>query len=403
MMKLTGKAWGRFQIKEERGRGGMAVVYKAYDCILQRTVALKVLLPMLAANKEFTQRFRREAITAANLRHPNIVVIFDVGAHDQFQYIVMEYLDGQTLQHEIQKTGRLPLARVLGILGPLAGALDYAHQQGLVHRDVKPANIIIGQSDQVTLTDFGLVKAGRGSQITAQGSAMGTLRYMSPEQAMGRELNSRADVYSLGVVVYEMLVGETPFTGSTPYETLHSLIYKPPPPPSQRDPRINPGVEGAVLRALAKEADQRFSTAGEFVQAVARAAGASPGTDLVITTGALQREAVLLLTTTDGRRFPVYRGGTTIGRDAANDIVLPYRQISRHHAQIRCSPSGCTVADLGSTNGTFVSGTRLSSRRQYPLRPGDQLGIGPIVLETTRPASRGQADVATTSVGFSGI
>jgi serine/threonine protein kinase len=315
----------------------------------------------------------------------------------------MEYLDGETLQREIQKTGQLPLTRILGIAGQLAGALDYAHEQGLVHRDVKPANIIVGASDQVTLTDFGLVKAGRRSQITGEGSTMGTLRYMSPEQAMGRELDSRADVYSLGVVAYEMLVGETPFTGSTPYETLHSVIYKPPPPLSQRNPRIPLGVESAVLRALAKEPDKRFGTAGEFVQAVARAAGAGPGTDLVITTDALQREAVLLLTTADGRQFHVYRGGATIGRDAANDIVLPYRQISRHHAQIQCSPSGCTVADLGSTNGTFVNGTRLSSRRRYPLRPGDQLGIGPIVLETTRPASRGQTDVATTSVGFNGI
>ena len=403
MRDLTGKAWGRFQIKEERGRGGMAVVYKAYDGILQRTVALKVLLPMLAANTEFTQRFRREAITAANLRHPNIVVIFDVGSHEQFQYIVMEYLDGQTLQREIQKTVPLSVARVLGILGQLAGALDYAHQQGLVHRDVKPANIIIGASNHVTLTDFGLVKAARGSKITGEGSTMGTLRYMSPEQAMGRELDSRADVYSLGVVIYEMLVGETPFTGTTPYETLHCLIYKAPPPLSQRNPRIAPGVETTVLRALAKEADRRFSTAGEFAQAIARAAGPGPGADLVITTDSLQREAILLLVTADGRRFPVHRGGVTIGRDAGNGIVLPYSQVSRRHAQIQCSQTGCTVMDMGSTNGTFVNGTPIASRKRHPLRPGDQLGIGPIVLKATRPASSGQPDAATTSVGFSGI
>jgi serine/threonine protein kinase len=403
MKDLTGKAWGRFQIKEERGRGGMAVVYKAYDCILQRTVALKVLLPMLAANREFTERFRREAITAANLRHPNIVIIFDVGSHEQFQYIVMEYLSGKTLQREIQETGPLPIARVLGILGQLAGALDYAHGQGLVHRDVKPANIIIDSSGHITLTDFGLVKAARRSTITAEGSAMGTLRYMSPEQAMGRELNSRADVYSLGVVVYEMLVGETPFTGTTPYETLHCLIYKAPPPLSQRNPRIAPGVESAVLRALSKEADRRFSTASEFAQALAGAAELGPGMDLVITTDSLQREAVLFLATADGRRFPVHRGGVTIGRDAGNDIVLPYRQVSRQHAQIQCSQTGCTVMDMGSTNGTFVNGTPLASMKRHPLRPGDQLGIGPIVLKATRPGSSGQPDAATASVGVSGI
>ena len=403
MMRLTGKAWGRFQIKEDRGRGGMAVVYKAYDGILQRTVALKILHPTLAANDEFTERFRREAITAANLRHPNIVVIFDVGSHEQYQYIIMEYLEGQTLQREIQDTGRLPFARILSILGQLAGALDYAHEQGLVHRDVKPANIIIGRSDHVTLTDFGLVKAAQRSQITGEGSTMGTLRYMSPEQAMGRDLDSRADVYSLGVVVYEMLVGETPFTGSTPYQTLHSLIYNPPPPLSLRNPRIAPGVESAVLRSLAKDADKRFGTAGEFVQALARAAGSGPGVDLITKTDSLHRETVLLLTTADGRRFAVHRGRAAIGRDAENDIVLPYGQISRRHAQIQCSGSGCTVADLGSTNGTFINDTRLSLRKRYPLRPGDQLRIGPVLLQATRPAASGEAIPGTASVGFGGL
>lgn len=138
------------------------------------------------------------------------------------------------------------------------------------------------------------------------------------------------------------------------------------------------------------------------MHAIACAAGAGPGSDLVVTTDALQREVVLLLTTTDGRQFPVYRGGATIGREAANDIVLPYRQISRHHAKIQCSPPRCTVADLGSTNGTFVNNTPLSPRKRYPLRPGDRLGIGPVVLQASRPAPSGQTGVATTSVGFGG-
>jgi serine/threonine-protein kinase len=402
MKDLTGKSWGRFQILEERGRGGMAIVYKAYDGILQRTVALKVLLPLLAANQEFTQRFRREAITAANLRHPNIVVIFDVGSHEQFQYIVMEYLKGPTLQSEIQARGPLPTARVLRILGQLAGALDYAHEQGLVHRDVKPANIIIGDCDHVTLTDFGLVKAARASKITSEGAAMGTLRYMSPEQAMGRELDSRADIYSLGVVVYEMLVGETPFTGTTPYETLHCLIYKPPPPLTQRNPRIAPGVESAVFRALSKDASARFGTAAEFAQAILCAAEPGSGADMVVTTDALRREASLLLVTADGRKFPIHRGGATIGRDADNDVVLPYRQVSRRHAQIQCSRTSCTVMDMGSTNGTFVNGTPLAPRKRHPLGPGDQLGIGPVALKVTRPATTEKYGAATTGMDLSG-
>jgi serine/threonine protein kinase len=402
MMDLTGKAWGRFRILEERGRGGMAIVYRAYDGILQRTVALKVLLPLLAANQEFTQRFRREAITAANLRHPNIVVIFDVGSHEQFQYIVMEYLEGPTLQREIQGVGPLPAARMLRILGQLADALDYAHEQGLVHRDVKPANIMIDACDRVTLTDFGLVKAARASQITGEGAAMGTLRYMSPEQAMGRELDSRADIYSLGVVVYEMLVGETPFTGTTPYETLHCLIHKPPPPLTRRNLRIAPGVENAVFRALSKDASARFSTAAEFAQAIACGAEPGSGAEMMGATDALRREAILLLVATDGRKFPVYRGGAMIGRDAGNDVVLPYRQVSRRHAQIQCSQASCTVMDMGSTNGTFINGTPLAPKKRHPLGPGDQLAIGPVALMVTRPATIGRRGVATMGADLSG-
>jgi len=395
MQDLTGNAWGRFQIIEERGRGGMAVVYKAYDGVLERTVALKVLLPLLAANEEFTQRFRREAITAANLKHPNIVVIYDVGSHERFQYIVMEYLKGPTLQQEIQQKGAMPFARVMSILGQLADALDYAHQQGLVHRDVKPANIIIGNQDHVTLTDFGLVKAARSNKITAEGAAMGTLKYMSPEQAMGRELGSRSDVYSLGVVVYEVLAGEAPFTGTTPYQTLHELIYEPPPPLSRRNPQVKVRVERVVLKALAKEPDRRFGTAGEFARALATATGVGPTVEWRAKTDALKREVVLRLITSDGRKFPVYRGTVTIGRDTGNDIVIPVQQVSRHHAQIHCEQTGCRVLDTESTNGTSVNGESIPPRQPRPLQPGDVLGIGPVTLLVTQPSPSDQLKLNT--------
>ncbi len=406
MVELTGKAWGRFQIIEERGRGGMAVVYKAYDSILQRTVALKVLLPLLAANEEFTRRFRREAITAANLRHPNVVVIYDVGSHENFQYIVMEYLEGLTLQQEIQQRGALPMSRVMSILRQLAGALDYAHQQGLVHRDVKPANVIIGAQDQATLTDFGLVKAAGGRRITGEGAAIGTLKYMSPEQAAGKEADSRSDLYSLGVVIYEMLVGETPFTGTTPYQTLHNLMYKPPPPLSERNPRISPAVERVVLRALSKDPRQRFGAAGEFAQALAAACGIDAAGDLLSQTELVRRDSVLTLTTPDGRQFSVPRGTATIGRDTGNEIVLPVRQVSRHHAQIQCGATGCSIVDMGSTNGTFINGSPIPPRRRQPLRPGDVLGIGPVVLLVTLPNAPAspirpdQQDAKTTNMEF---
>jgi len=395
MQDLVGRAWGRFLIIEERGRGGMAVVYRAYDNVLQRTVALKVLLPHLAANAEFTRRFEREAITAANLRHPNVVIIYDVGSHESFQYIVMEYLDGPTLQQEIQKKGSLPINRVIPIIRQLASALDYAHQQGLVHRDVKPANVIVGTRDQITLTDFGLVKAANMAKITGEGIASGTLKYMSPEQAMGKELDGRSDVYSLGVVAYEMLSGEAPFSATTPYQVLAELIHKPPPPLSSLNSTVNTRLEQAVFRALAKEPTGRFGTAGELAVALASAAGlaegAAGGEGDKADTESRRREIVLYLTSSDGRQYPVYRGRVTVGRGTDNDIVLPVSQVSRQHASIECDREACCIVDGGSTNGTFVNSFRLPAGTPWLLRPGDVLAVGPVNLLVVQPASRVEA------------
>jgi serine/threonine protein kinase len=397
MQDLTGRAWGRFQIIEERGRGGMAIVYKAYDGVLQRTVALKVLLPLLSSNTEFVQRFRREAITAANLRHPNIVVIYDVGSHEDYQYIVMEYLEGQTLQQEIDLKGVMPLERTVSILGQLTEALEYAHQQHLVHRDIKPANIIVGAQDRVTLTDFGLVKAASRSRITGEGVAVGTLKYMSPEQAVGKELDYRSDLYSLGVVVYEMLTGRTPFTGGTPYQALHELIYEPPVRPSTINPRMDPGVERALLQALSKEPDSRYARAGAFAQAMALASGLRPSQDWGGQTEMLSRQVVLRLLAADGREYPVYWGRVTIGRDTDNDVVIPDRQVSRHHALIQCGSRGCTVTDRGSTNGTLINGVRIQPEMPWPLRQEDVLQLGSVQLLVALPVSA-DADAAGTTM-----
>lgn len=396
MQDLAGKAWGRFQIIEERGRGGMAVVYKAYDGVLQRTVALKVLLPLLSSNAEFVQRFRREAITSANLRHPNIVVIYDVGAHEDYQYMVMEYLEGPTLQQEIELKGVLSLERTVSILGQLTEALENAHQQHLVHRDIKPANIIIGAQDHVTLTDFGLVKAVSSSKITGEGVAVGTLRYMSPEQAEGRLLDYRSDLYSLGVVVYEMLTGRTPYSGETPHQTLHELVYEPPIRPSTINPRVDPAVENALLQALAKEPGSRFDRAGAFAQALAVASGLRPSREWGGQTELLQRRANLRLLAADGREYLVYWGRVTVGRDTDNDIVIPDRQISRHHARIQCGSQGCTVTDRGSTNGTLVNGVRIQPEMPWPLRPEDVLQLGSVQLLVASPVSTNASAAGTT-------
>jgi len=310
----------------------------------------------------------------------------------------MEYLDGPTLQQEVQKKGSLPINRVIPIIRQLASALDYAHQQGLVHRDVKPANVIVctrDARDHITLTDFGLVKAANMAKITSEGMASGTLKYMSPEQAMCKELDGRTDVYSLGVVVYEMLSGEAPFSATTPYQVLRELINKPPPPLSPLNASVSTRLEQAVFRALAKEPAGRFGSAGEFAAALASAAGlaegAADGEAKEADTESRRREIVMYLTSSDGRQYPVYYGRVTVGRGTDNDIVLPVSQVSRQHASIQCDRKECRIVDDGSTNGTSVNGFRLPARTPWLLQPGDVLAFGPVNLLVVLPTSRIEA------------
>ena len=275
MQSMTGRTLGNYQIMEELGRGGMAVVYRAYQASLNRYVAIKILPPQLGANREFVERFQREAQAAAGLRHPNIVVIHDVGQDEGIYYIVMELLEGRTLKQLIEQEGRLPPERAARIVEQVADALDYAHQRGFIHRDVKPSNIFVSPQDRVTLTDFGIAKAASAArQLTREGMLMGTPAYMSPEQASGAKVDYRTDLYALGVVLYQMLVGRTPFRGATPHATLHSVIYDPPPPLRKLDPRIPPAVEGVVLKAMAKRPEQRYQSGAEMAQALKKALAA---------------------------------------------------------------------------------------------------------------------------------
>jgi serine/threonine protein kinase len=273
--ELVNKTLGQFQLTRELGRGGMAVVYEAYQPALQRKVALKVLPPSLAQD-DFVRRFQHEAIAAAGLRHPNIVTIYDVGSEGHYNYIVMEFLDGRPLSDVIRTGGPMPLARICKIIEQVAQALDYAHQHGFIHRDIKPSNIMLDQTDHATLTDFGIARALTGTHLTQTGTLIGTPEYMSPEQVTGEEIDTRTDVYSLGIVAYEMVTGQVPFSGTTA-----SVLYKqantPPPPLRTHVPGVNPSVENVILRALAKRRDERYATAGQFAQALSFATASQPG------------------------------------------------------------------------------------------------------------------------------
>jgi ABC-type branched-subunit amino acid transport system substrate-binding protein/predicted Ser/Thr protein kinase len=262
---LVGKQLGKYKIDAILGKGGMGMVYRGYDPLLDRKVAIKVLAPHLVWEEGFVERFLREARAAARIKHPNIVTVYDVGQEQDQFYFVMEYLEGQTLGEYIRQRGALPPKEVLAIMRPLADALDYAHHHGLVHRDIKPGNIMIGSGQRVTLTDFGIARAAEETRLTSTGMIMGTPEYMSPEQAWGDEVGPQTDLYSLAVVAYEMLSGRVPFSGTTPHAVLYKQIHEPPPPLRDSRPELPVGLEAVLARALDKAPDKRYATAKDFV------------------------------------------------------------------------------------------------------------------------------------------
>jgi len=275
MDNRIGKTLGQYQIIELAGKGGMATVYKAFQPSLNRYVALKILPDYLAQDGEFVARFEQEARAAAALRHPNIMVVYDVGQEGNTHYIAAEFLEGKTLAEIVKQQGApLPLPRIVNIVNQLSSALDFAHQRGLVHRDVKPSNAFVGLDDHVTLMDFGIAKAlTGGAGMTRTGTMIGTPEYMSPEQAEAKPIDHRSDIYSLGVVLYLLLTGRVPFQSDSPTAVMLAHVTQPPTPPSQFNPSIPRSVEAVVMHALAKRPEDRFQSSGLLAQALAQAAG----------------------------------------------------------------------------------------------------------------------------------
>ena len=265
-MSLIGKTLGQYHIVTELGTGGMSTVYKGYHSVLEYPVAVKILSPEQAMDPDVVTRFLREARSAAALQHPNVITIYDVGSQDNIHYIAMEYVKGSTLAGLVEACGPLPYERIVNIVHQLASALDYAHQRGFVHRDVKPSNIMVdpAQDDRVVLTDFGLVQVVGGSKLTRTGLIVGTLAYMSPEQAHGEGTDHRTDIYSLGVTMYHMFTGKVPFDRPTPPAILLALVQGMPPPMSQPGREISPEVEAVVLKAMAKDPADRYDSTCEM-------------------------------------------------------------------------------------------------------------------------------------------
>lgn len=258
---------GRYRIVRRIGSGGMADVYCAEDTHLGREVALKVLHRRFAQDGEFVERFRREASAAAGLQHPHVVGVFDRGSHDGTYYIAMEYLRGRTLKQIVGEEAPLDQLRAIGIAMQILQAAAFAHRNGVVHRDFKPHNVIVDDQGNAKVTDFGIARAG-ASEMTETGSIMGTAQYISPEQAQGQDVTPRSDVYSIGVMLYEMLTGRLPFDGESAVSIALKHMSESPPAMSHGDVRIEPNLESVVLGALAKEPAARWQSADDFAAAL---------------------------------------------------------------------------------------------------------------------------------------
>jgi serine/threonine protein kinase len=281
-MTETGLLGGRYELGEVLGYGGMAEVWRATDVRLGREVAIKMLRPDLARDPSFQNRFRREAQAAAGLNHPAIVSVYDTGDEQSgttdAPYIVMEYVEGRTLREVLRAEGRLLPERALEITADVLSALEYSHERGIVHRDIKPGNVMLTPAGDIKVMDFGIARAvtGAAATMTQTAAVVGTAHYLSPEQARGERVDGRSDIYSAGCLLYELLTGTPPFTGDTPVAVAYQHVREDPVPPSRIDSDIPPSIDAIVMKSLAKNPANRYQTAREMREDIARALAGRP-------------------------------------------------------------------------------------------------------------------------------
>jgi Serine/threonine protein kinase len=257
---------GRYEVLEQIGAGGMAIVYKARDVLLNRVVTIKVLREQFIADEDFIRRFRREAQSAASLSHPNIVSIYDVGKDGDTEYIVMEYVEGRNLKEIIRDYAPLSTDQSINLARQITSAIQNAHEHHIIHRDIKPHNILVTADGIAKVTDFGIARAVSSATVTHTGDIIGSVHYLSPEQAKGLQSNEQSDIYSLGIVLYELLTGKVPYDGETPIAIALKHLQEQPIPPSKLNPRIEREFETVIMRAIAKSLDKRYLSAKDLLE-----------------------------------------------------------------------------------------------------------------------------------------
>src|SRR5256884_142904 len=307
-METVSKA-GRYEIVGELGRGAMGIVYKAVDPVIGRTVAVKTIRLSeegTGLNRaELLARFQTEARAAGLLTHPNIVVVYDAGEEDGLYYITMELVEGKSLQVLLDGGHSFPLSRTLRIMDQTCSALQFAHERNVVHRDIKPANLMLAADDTVKITDFGTAKILQFGSTQQTSHVMGTPSYMSPEQVKGRGVDGRSDIFSLGVMLYEMITGEKPFPGQNITTVIYKIVNEEPVPPRQIDASIHPGISTVVLKALAKEPEQRYQSCREMLEDLRKYRTLAPGgnSQSTMAMGGGSPGATLVSGNTAGRGF----------------------------------------------------------------------------------------------------
>ena len=417
MQNLIGQHIDHYQIDSIIGSGGMGTVFRAHDSNLDRPVAIKVMRQQYASQPQFQQRFQQEARTAARLNHPSIVQVYHFGRFQDYLYIVMEYVPGLSLggymKHLAEHNQVVRLNETLITIAQVAEALGYAHRNGIIHRDIKPDNILIKPLDlpdrpnelplRSMVTDFGLAKLIEGGMETQTGTFMGTLPYMSPEHVLDQPLDGRSDIYSLGVVLYQLATGKLPLNLKTPTDAVMKHLHNQPIPPIDYQAGLPQNINNIILTALEKDPPNRYQTAEEFASVLRQAAMSL--TEAEITAFELDSEVSSVVTMLearpeippevrppDGYRLIVTHEDDTphtrkldhlrmvIGRAQDCDIPLLAENISRYHASLEWMGNHWHITDLGSTNGTYLNHERLLPETPIPLTADTPVHIGPYTL-----------------------